>query len=343
MSTLCSSFLRNKTSCIFGFGLLLLIAATQALAQEAPDTGSGPLPGSASPKAAPVERQEPAKAETHETLAPEGTFDKAMFQRLIPADQLTFLTQYAGAPSNEVYRDKQFRRLLHGVVPGWMFHYGRDMPIQDALDKVMEGSAIPVEVRDGRYVTVSGDMGPYLRGRGFLWVDMKDGIMLGGFYFRPTNGEPTPTLTIFSKQVREDALAMSELPPEFGEDLRRWSFAEGVQPLTTRYFIGDLNARILLEHDEDFCSYLGGAHGPPDDDCEQTNADAADLDMNTAYYLEQVHHATNATAWMIVGDEETAWITVRNRRCGGMVDPLGCRIRLTREHTRGIVLPTRKR
>ena len=326
------------------FGLLwvtlLLVPVGGAWGQEAPDGRSGPLPSCAAQKAAPVERQEAeAKPQAHEALAPEGAYDKAMFQRLIPADQLAFLSQYAGAPSNEVYRDKQFKKVMHGVVPGWMFHYGRDMSIQDALDKVMEGSATPVEVRDGRYVTVSGDMGPYLRGRAFLWVDMKDGIMLGGFYFHPTNGEPTPTLTVFSKQVKEDALAMSELPPEFGEDLRRWSFAEGVQPLTTRYFIGDLNARILLEHDEDFCSAAGGAA----DDCEQVNADAADLDMNTAYYLEQVHHATNATAYMIVGQEQTAWISVRNRTCGGVVDPLGCRIRLTREHTRGIVLPRGRR
>ena len=126
---------------------LLMVSTVGAWGQEAPDIGSGPMGSSAAQKAAPVERQEPevkvqdpeAKPQAHEALAPEGAYDKAMFQRLIPADQLAFLKQYAGAPSNEVYRDKQFKKVMHGVVPGWMFHYGRDMSIQDALDKVMEG------------------------------------------------------------------------------------------------------------------------------------------------------------------------------------------------------------
>lgn len=44
--------------------------------------------------------------------------------------------------------------------------------------------------------------GPCLRGRGFLWFDLDEGIVLGGFYFTPTNGEPTPTLTVFSRQLK---------------------------------------------------------------------------------------------------------------------------------------------
>jgi uncharacterized protein YecT (DUF1311 family) len=63
------------------------------------------------------------------------------------------------------------------------------------------------------------------------------------------------------------------------------------------------------------------------------NADAADLDMNAAYYLDQVHHATNATAWMITGADQIAFIQVRNNRCGSVLDPLGCRISMTREQT----------
>jgi uncharacterized protein YecT (DUF1311 family) len=67
------------------------------------------------------------------------------------------------------------------------------------------------------------------------------------------------------------------------------------------------------------------------------NADAADIDMNAAYYLEQTHHATNATAWMIVGDEQVAWIRIRDDACRVGPDPLGCHIRMTREHTHAIV------
>jgi hypothetical protein len=44
-----------------------------------------------------------------------------------------------------------------------------------------------------------------------------------------------------------------------------------------------------------------------------------------------VHYRINATAWMI-GPDQVAWVGMRDRTCGGVVDPLGCRIRVTREH-----------
>jgi hypothetical protein len=315
-------------------------------AQEAPGVSDGPMivsprskPAPAEDTPAPVERKDAVQAAPPMETVP---FDKAMFQPLIPPGELSFLSQFDGAPSNELYRDKQFRHLLKSIVPGWMFHYGRDMSLPDALDAVMQGSSTPVEVREGRYVLLSGSMGAYLGGRGFVWVDMQDGIGLGGFFFRPTNGEPTPTLTVFSRQVREDALELSQLPPAFAEDMRRWQAESRVPLLTTRYFIGDVRERVLLEHDEDFCSYLPGVHGPPPDECEQMNADAADSDMNTAYYLEQVHYATNATAWMIVGADETAFIELRDSRCRRGPDPLACRIRMTRKQVR-VVAPRGRR
>jgi hypothetical protein len=272
-----------------------------------------------------------------EQQAPAAAYDKAIFRKSIPSSQLAFLNQFAGAPSDKAFDDKQVRKLMHSVVPGWMFHYGRDMSISDALDMVIGGSRIPVQVRGGRYVVISGQSGPYLMGRGFLWIDMQDGIAVGGFYFRPTNGEPTPTVTIFSKQVKEDTLTLGQLPPAFAEDFRRWAAESRVPALTTRYFIGDLNKRILLEHDEDFCSDLPGSARPPADDCQQTNADAADLDMNTAYYLDQVHYATNATAWMINDQDEGVFIRLRDSTCRVGPDPLACHIRLTRQHTHGII------
>jgi uncharacterized protein YecT (DUF1311 family) len=66
------------------------------------------------------------------------------------------------------------------------------------------------------------------------------------------------------------------------------------------------------------------------------NADAAEVDMNAAYYLEQVNYATNATAWMINGEDQVAWIAIRDRTCVGP-NPLPCRIRMTRQRTRVIV------
>lgn len=273
--------------------------------------------------------------QAQEPQAPASNYDKAIFQKLIPGDQLAFLKPFAGSKSKDLIRDKQYRKLMHSLIPDCMFHYGWDFPLSDSLDKVLSGSALPVQIRDNRYLMVTGRNGPYLQGKALMWVDLQDGIALGGFYFHPTNGEPTPTVTIFSRQVKEESLKMSQLPPAFVQDLKHWAAESSVAPVTTRYFITGSNKKILLEHDEDYCAAGNGEVAPPD--CEQLNADAADMDLDAAYYLEQTNHATNATAWMIVGPDQVAWIQIRNNTCSVAPNRLRCRIRVTRERTHVIV------
>ena len=332
----------------------LMPAGVFARAQEAPSTDSGPYAQPPLQEPAPIVR-EPAEPQPGQAAgtqgqgaqgqatqgqdagypAPGANYDPALFQPRIPKEQLGFLSQFAGMPSNELYRDKQFRKLMHSFVPDCTFHYGYDKSMFDALDEVIQGSNDPVVVRDGRYVMLSGHMGQILSGRGFLWIDMQEGIGLGGFYFHPTNGEPTPAVNILSKQVvKEMLLGWSELPAAFAEDVAVWEQVDRVPALTTRYFITGSKKKILLEHDEDFCSTVSGAGY---NDCEQMNADAADKDMDAAIYLEQTHHVTNATAWMITDPDQVAWIQVRDRRCGGVLDPLGCRIVMSRERTHVIL------
>ncbi len=264
-------------------------------------------------------------------------YDEAIFEKRIPGDQLVFLKQMAGMSSNDVWRDKRFRKLMKNGIPDCTFHYGVDMPLSDALDMVIKGSKDPVRIRDGRYMTVSGERGPYLNGRGFVWIDLREGIVLGGFYFHPTNGEPTPSVNLFSWQVREEALGLNELPPAFAEDLAQWSMDARVPRITTRYFITGSRRKVLLEHDEDFCAPVDGTVPPAGDGCLQMEADALDLDLDAANYVEQTHHATNATAWMINGPEQVAFLQMRITTCGGGPDPLGCRIRMTRERTERII------
>jgi hypothetical protein len=230
--------------------------------------------------------------------APAATHSKAIFEKPIPADQLAFLRQFAGKSSNDVVRDEQFRELLERVIRDCMISYGtKDMPLREAIEKVITGSPFPAQIRAGRYVTVAGDSGPYLRGRGFIWIDMQDGFVLGGFYNEPRNGEPTPTLTISSKQLRVKGhtVTMSQLPPAFAEDLRQWSQAFDVPPITARYFISGFNRKILLKHSEDYCASTGGTAVPAEANCEKMNATAADIDMNAAHFLDQTSYATNAT------------------------------------------------
>lgn len=266
------------------------------------------------------------------------TYNKAIFQKPIPPDQLAFLNQSSGMAAEDLLRDKQFRKLMKSVIPDCLFHYGHDMPLSDALESVLKDSPLPVQIRDGRYLMISGPARPYTGGRGFIWIDMQDGIALGGFYFHPTNGEPTPSVTVFSRQVKEDSLSMSQLPPAFRDDFIQWATESSVPPVTTRYFIGSPNKKILLEHDENYCAHADGTIDPPDSGCEQMNLNAADIDMNTAYYLDQTGHATNATARMIVGQDQIAWLQIRDNTCGHGPNPLGCRIHMTREHTHTIIM-----
>jgi hypothetical protein len=207
-----------------------------AFAQDSPSPTSAPIsraPQSDGPKLRVPQSQEPP---VQAASAPASNYDKGIFQKPIPTDQLTFLKQFSGATSNDVINDKQFRKLLKNILPNCMFHYGTDKALDDALDEVIKGSRNPVLIRDGRYFMISGQNGPYLSGKGFIWIDMQDGVGLGGFYFHPTNGEPTPSVNIFSRQIKkEDVLALSELPPAFAEDLAQWTAAARVSPVTTRY------------------------------------------------------------------------------------------------------------
>ena len=313
---------------------LICLGVGHARAQEGPlPEASEHVPPPTHPQTAP--QQPPAPIERHDAPTPV-PYDPAIFDRRLDPALLSGLRNFDGAPTAELYRDKQFRRLMKDFVPNCTFHYGRDMPLSDALDMALSNSHSPVRVVENRYVLLSGNGGPYLSGRAFLWVDTQDGLGLGAFFFTPTNGEPTPTVAVFSRQVKEPTLALSQLPPAFNQDLAQWSMRSGVPSITTRYFLTGNNKRILLEHDEDFCSLGDGTFARPDSGCEQLNADAADTDETAAYYLEQVHYATNATAWMI-GPDQVAWIQLRDNTCGGVADPLGCRIRVTREHTHLII------
>ena len=164
--------------------LSLVCAGLVAGAQESP-----------SPEAAPVARPPMTQAQEAPVVraSPQALsqYDKTLFERPFDPTQLTFLTQASGTQSGDLFRDKQFRKLMKAFVPDCTFHYGRDMSLNDALDMTIAGSRTPVSLRDGRYLTLSGARGPYLAGRAFFWIDLQDGIGLGAFFFTPTNGEPT--------------------------------------------------------------------------------------------------------------------------------------------------------
>ncbi len=263
--------------------------------------------------------------------------DAAIFQKPLPSDQLTFITAFAGRSSRDAVKDGKYRKLIHSVVPDAPYHYHRDMPLSDALEMVLTNAPLPVDIRDGRYAMVSSEAERGAGGLGFLWTDMHDGIALGGFSFHPTNGEPTPTLTIFSKQIKDESLELNQFPEAFAEDLYHWSAATGVPPIITRYFINSEGIKIVLEHDEDYCVHPDGSPAPPPDVCDQMNEDAANVDMEAAYFMERTGYASNATARTAVESDQIAWIRLRDETCKVGPDRLKCRIHMTHERTHVLI------
>jgi uncharacterized protein YecT (DUF1311 family) len=256
-----------------------------------------------------------------------------VFQNIIPGAQLAFIGAYAGKPTKALLKDKQFQAVMKQVTPKTEYHYGRDMPLSDALDDMLSGATLPVVVRDGRYVMISGDRGPYLHGRGFVWIDLQQGVVLGCVYFTPTNGEPTPTLAIFSRQLKGTSLSMTQLPLAFAEDLGNFVQAEGLRSVSPRYFIPVNGKKYVLMHDEDYCDHPADQPAPPQDRCQELNAEAADADLNAADFMSQTHNAANATAWML-SPSTLAWLDVRNQSCGAGPGFTFCRVRLTRQRVR---------
>lgn len=264
--------------------------------------------------------------------APRQEYDPAVFAKPMPAAQLAFLSACDGAAPKPLEHDKKFRKLVGAVSPNGLFHLGVDMPIENALELVLEGATAPVRLRDGRYLMVSTDAGVR---RGFLWVDVQEGIGIGGIYFHPSNGEPTPTLTLFSRQAAEaQNLDPAQLPAAFRSDLEQWERAARVPPVLARYFITSASRKILLLHSEEFCTDPDA--GTPAG-CAQLDAAAADMDLETADYLDQTRHATNATARMVPGAAMQAWIQDRDHSCLAAPNLLDCRIRMTRERVRVVV------
>jgi hypothetical protein len=288
----------------------ILIAGLVLLSNAAAQDGAGPPDAQPGPPPPPV-----------------------AFESTIKPEELAFLKDYEGKPTSELRKDKRFKKLMNQITPRTEYHYGWDMPLSEAVDQTLDGPPLPVDVRDGRYVMVGANTGSFKGGRGFAWFDLQAGVGIGGVYFHPTNGEPTPTLAIYSRQIRATDLGISQLPEAFVEDLAQWSLVTRARTVSARYFIPDNGRKYVLLHDEDYCAHPEIAPAQPDGGCEQLNADAAVADMNAAYFMQETGNLANATAWML-GPDQVTWIGVRARTCGGV---LGCQIRMTRARTRVLI------
>ncbi|MGA7343874.1 MAG: lysozyme inhibitor LprI family protein [Terracidiphilus sp.] len=333
--------MKSMSPSLLAGAALLACWSALALAQSAPNPEDPPK-SDASPaasNAAPTQPQTPAPEPpppvADADLPPPGPPPPANFQHPIPAAQLAFLKDYDGKMPDELRKDKRFRELQKQVTPSTRYFYHYDISLSDARDQVLDNEPMPISVRDGRFVMVGTAGGPsqHMNGRGFLWFDIQAGIGLGGIYFHPTNGEPTPTLAIFSRQLTDTSLIMGQLPPDFFADFTQWAPLAQVHPISPRYFIPANGRKYVLVHDEDYCWHPPGTPAPDQDVCMQRNSDAADADMDAAYFMQETHNASDATAYML-GQDQIAWVGLRERTCG---NGLACRVTFTRQRTRILI------
>jgi hypothetical protein len=222
---------------------------------------------------------------------------RVVFREPIASDLLGVLSDYAGKPTKEALQVAKVRDAMTTLVPYAPFHFGLDRPLPSIIETVLLRSSVPIGIRDGRYMMLTTDTGSG-PARGFFWIDLQQGIAVGGIFFHPNNGEPTPTLTLFSKQVKQDSLKMSQLPVAFAQDLSAWIAMAGIPPVTTRYFINGSGEKLVLTHDEDYCKQSPRTHDASPDECRQMKAEAADMDLRAASFLGQTHYASNATMRM---------------------------------------------
>jgi hypothetical protein len=68
------------------------------------------------------QQPQPEATQPQASGAPGSSYDKAIFQKIIPSGQLAFLNQFSGVAAKDVIRDKQFRKLMKSFVPDCIFH-----------------------------------------------------------------------------------------------------------------------------------------------------------------------------------------------------------------------------
>jgi hypothetical protein len=259
--------------------------------------------------------------------------------RCLPMDvkQLMWLSKYEGRPTFEVTSDSRFHSLVQAATPDAIFHLGYDMPLSQAIESMLNGPSFAVELRDGlpkdaagRYLMISAKRSARGIGQSFYWFDLQQGVTFGGIFFNPTNGEPTPTLTIFSNQIGDRVTKASQLPAAFLQDLESWRTARNVPPMTVRYFINASGRKLVLMHDGEACSPASGSLAGDPSECQAMNEATSESDMQASLYLLRIHYAEGSPARKELEAAQNQWEASELDGCEGKPDRLECRAELMR-------------
>jgi uncharacterized protein YecT (DUF1311 family) len=255
-----------------------------------------------------------------------------------PAD-LAWLEPFLNQTTHDVWMHSRFKEIVSAAAPNAIYHFHVDLPLGAAFSAVLSGPGAPVQVRDDRYMLLSAcAAAPCVTGRALAWIDLEVGLVFGAIEFNPTNGEPTPTLTIFSAQVGDRVARRFELPPAFLQDLELWSRATRLRGTTVRYFINKDGWKSLVAHDEDACQGADRSSLALTM-CAATNADAADQDMRAAYLLLANQFDEKSSMRDALKADQDKWLQDRGALCPGAATDaatVACRLKVTRERTQAL-------
>lgn len=248
---------------------------------------------------------------------------------------IDWLKDYANQTTFEVISDKKFGNMILAATPPAVFHFGADMMLSDAVTLILHGPAFPVQLRDGRYLMISAERSARGGGESFYWFDLQRGMTFGGVFFRPSNGEPTPSLTVFSGQVADRITSDTQLPRDFLRDLETWRTARNVPAVVVRYFVNGLAWKAPLLHESDACAAAGA--GTASAECQAVDEQAAELDMQAALYLLRSRYAEGTPAATQLDAAQAQWQTSLETACAGKADAPACRAQMARQRAQDLV------
>jgi uncharacterized protein YecT (DUF1311 family) len=260
----------------------------------------------------------------------------------MPAEHVAWLRSLTdGESSRDATLASRFAALVGAAVPDAVYHFHVDMPLAEAFTAIMRGPAQPIQVRDGRYTVLAACQSASCAGaRAFLWVDTGGALAIGAIQFNPSNGEPTPTQTIFASQVQDPITSMSQLPSAFVQDLARWTSAGRTTPPMARYFVNGKGVKTPVPHEEDACLATDARSSQlPIGLCAPMNLANAEQDLAAALYLLNASFAEGTKSRADLKAEQGAWVKARDSSCGAAatLEEIACRVTYTRERTKAVI------
>jgi hypothetical protein len=137
----------------------------------------------------------------------------------------SWLLNFKGKTTNDVFWDRRFNGLLSAVVPNAKSSYSADPGAMKAdLKARLGGPPGDIEIKAGRYLVLSACMAHSCGDKGMIWIDTqkkRSALAIGS----------NASVTVASRSIKT-----GELPAELLVALKGWAKAEGLQLGSTMFY-----------------------------------------------------------------------------------------------------------